>query len=97
MPNDMMVENPMVLSFPEPKRIPERIDESDLAGLKKAADLLEEITDGMNTDLEKPFRDELWKVLDGMNARIEQMERANSNPFECFDMVRYAEKVCGRR
>ena len=78
MPNDMMVENPMVLSFPEPKRIPERIDESDLAGLKKAADLLEEITDGMN-------------------ARIELMERANSNPFERFDMVRYAEKICGRR
>ena len=97
MPNDMMVENPMVLSFPEPKQIKQPIDTTDLNSLRKAATLLEEVTDEMLTDIEKPFRDELWKVLDNMNAKIELMERANSNPFECFDMVRYAEKICGRR
>ena len=93
---DLFVDNPMTFC-PEPKQIKQPIDEADLNSLRKAATLLEEITDGMNTDLAEPFRAELWKVLDGMNARIELMERANSNPFECFDMVRYAEKVCGRR
>lgn len=97
MQSDRMIENPMVLPFPEAKQIREVIDEADLAGFKKAADLLEEITDDMNTDLEHPFRAELWKVLDRMNAKIEELERRGSNPFEAFDMVRYAEKVCGRR
>lgn len=100
MQSDSMVDNPMI-SYTEPKQIKQPIDEADLNSLRKAATLLEalleEVTDEMLTDLEKPFRDELWKVLDSMNAKIEQMERANSNPFECFDMVRYAEKVCGRR
>ena len=99
MQRDSMVDNPMI-SYTEPKQIKQPIDESDLAGLKKAADLLEEITDDMNSDLAEPFRAELWKVLDSMNAKIEQMERANSNPFghpASLDMIRYAEKVCGRR
>ena len=94
--SDLFVDNLMTF-YPEPKQIKQPIDTTDLNSLRKAATLLEEVTDEMLTDLEKPFRDELWKVLDGMNARIELMERANSNPFECFDMVRYAEKVCGRR
>ena len=97
MQNDRMIENPMIISFPEPKQIREPIDEADIESLKKAANLLEEITDDMNTDLEHPFRAELWKVLDRMNAKIEELERRGSNPFEAFDMVRYAEKVCGRR
>lgn len=96
MPSDLMADNPMTF-YSEPKQIKQPIDTTDLNSLRRAATLLEEVTDEMLTDLKKPFRDELWKVMDSMNARIELMERANSNPFECFDMVRYAEKVCGRR
>ena len=96
---DLFVDNPMTF-YSEPKQIKQPIDEADLNSLRKAATLLEEVMDEMLTDLEKPFRDELWKVLDSMNAKIEQMERANSNPFghpASLDMIRYAEKVCGRR
>jgi hypothetical protein len=90
--NDMTAENRMILPFPEPKQIREPIDEADIESLKKAANLLEEITDDMNSDLEKPFRDELCKVLDQMQERIWKLERANYNP---FDMIDYAARVCG--
>lgn len=96
MQSDSMVDNPMI-SYTEPKQIKQPIDTTDVAALRNAADIIEEVCDDMNSELAHPFRAELWKVLDSMNARIELMERANSNPFECFDMVRYAEKVCGRR
>jgi len=87
-----MIENPMVLPFPEPKQIKQPIDEADINTLRKAANLLEEICDDMNTDIEQPFRTELWKVQDRMNARIETLERAGHNP---FDMIGLAQRVCG--
>jgi len=91
-----MIDNPAIRPVLV-KKLRKIIDQEELAAMKTAIAIIEEVTDSLCFDRADVYRKELHRVADMMQNTVDDIELGNINPCFNFDMADYAAEVCGMK